>query len=281
MAQEHEMEAEEQDLTPDAAEALEQANKTGRFPVDIDDDDWYSKAVGKRIDKEVSKRKALQDQLLERETEAERLRRELMESRERLNKYETKADEDLDSRAKDLKARRDKALDDGDLNVYNDLNDELMEVKIELRDRVRRPKAEPAAEPEKTRPLRTAKAAEDWLKRNSDWVTADKERADRAALIEQQLFREGYTANDSETYEELDRRLSKREAAADVVDDDDEPAPPPRGSATTGVPRDTAPRTPRNAKVITRGDLQKMATFGLDPNDPKHRKAWLDRNNPI
>lgn len=278
MAQEQEMET-EQDLTPDAAEALEQANKTGRFPVDIDDDDWYSKAVGKRIDKEVSKRKALQDQLLERETEAERLRRELMESRERLNKYEAKADEDLDARAKDLKARRDKALDDGELNVYNDLNDELMEVKIELRDRTRRTKAEP--KPETPRQSQTAKAAEEWLKRNSDWVTTDKERADRAALIEQQLFREGYTANDSSTYEELDRRLNKREAADEVVDDDDEPAPPPRGSATTGVPRDTAPRTPRNAKVLTRGDLQKMATFGLDPNDPAHRKAWLDRNNPI
>lgn len=278
MAQEQEMET-EQDLTPDAAEALEQANKTGRFPVDIDDDDWYSKAVGKRIDKEVSKRKALQDQLEERETEAERLRRELMESRERLNKYEAKADEDLDQRAKDLKARRDKALDDGELNVYNDLNDELMEVKIELRDRTRQPKAEP--KPETPKQSQTARAAEKWLERNSDWVTTDKERADRAALIEQQLFREGYTASDSATYEELDRRLSKRDAADEVVDDDDEPAPPPRGSATTGVPRDTAPRTPRNAKVITRGDLQKMATFGLDPNDPAHRKAWLDRNNPI
>ena len=268
------------DLTPDAAEALDHVNKTGEFPVNIDDDDWYSDAVKKRIGKEVGKRKTLQGQLEEVESDRERLRRELKESREKLSSYEKQADEDLDDRAKDLKARRDKALDDGELGQYNDLNDELMEVKIELRDRARRQKAEPAVEPQTDKP-QTARAAADWLNKNSDWVNTDQEKAAHAAKIEQQLFREGFTADDPDTYKELDRRLSSYDNAP--VDDLEDDTPPQRGSATAGVPRGDASNTPPRGKpgVLTRADLQRMQAVGLDPNDPKHRKGWLDRNKPL
>jgi len=277
---ETEQETQTEDLTPDAAEALEHINKTGEFPVNIDDDDWYSDAVKKRIGKEVSKRKTLQGQVEEIETDRERIRRELKEAREKLSSYEQKADEDLDGRAKSLKERRDKALDDGDLSVYNDLNDELMEVKIELRDRARRPKVQPEPEPRQEQP-KTAQAAADWLKNNSDWVTTDTEKAAHAQRIEQQLFREGYTAADPGTYQELDRRLSAYDN--EPVDDlGDDPEPQPRVGATTGVPRDAGHRQPRSRPgTLTRNDLQRMQAAGLDPNDPKHRKGWIDRNKPL
>ena len=68
----------------------------------------------------------------------------------------------------------------------------------------------------------------------------------------------------------------------DDLDDDDEGDTRSRTSVTTGVPRNTAGRQARrNTNQITRADLQKMQTFGLDPNSPTDRKAWLDRNKSL
>lgn len=264
---------------------------------DTDDDEEYSAKVQKRIGKLVSQRKLVEterDTERDRRTQAERERDEALA---RLAKYEERQDSDLMSRAEDLVKRRDEALDDGDLTTYNQLNDELMEVRWEMRERKNAPRAkapdpEPqqqsrAAEPAAPKPAR-AKAAQDWLDQNSDWIydPSNRERAIQAQRLEAELIGEGYYYDEPELYQELDRRLGKmaQPTAGDgqgIAGETVEPTPQPRQTAQAGTNRDSLPHTPprdRNPAKLTRADLDKMARYGLDPQSPKDRKAWLQRD---
>ena len=269
------------DLSPDAIEAL----RGGMIDDDLTEEEYesYGRKVKKRIDKEVSKRKALEDQLENTETEKQRMARELKEARQRLSEYEENDDKSLADREKDVLERRNKALDAGELPEYNELNDELLDIKMERVRRSNRPKIErePETPPASDKP-KVAKAAQDWID-SQDWINVDEEKTATAAKIERQLKNEGYSYNDPETYKELDRRLAAYDAPP-ATDDDDlglDDDPPPRQTAVGGVNRDTAPRTPRGKGVLTRDDLGRMKRAGFDPSDPSHRKAWLDRNKPL
>jgi hypothetical protein len=279
MPMENEQIEPENDLDPDAQAALE----AGEIDVadNSDDMDSYGPRVQKRISKEVSKRKALEDRLNAVETEKERYARELKEARDKLSSYEKDADEGLDKREAELKARRDAALEQGELTTYNELNDELDEVKWQKRKRAERP-VQPEPEHgtrEATQRPEIAPAAQAWIDRNSDWLQSDEDRKIAAAKIEKQLVAEGYTYQDPETYKELDRRLASY--GSEEAGFEDEVPATPRG-ATSGVPRDTSSNIPRNRKgVLTRDDLSRMKRAGFDPSDPSHRKAWLDRNKPL
>lgn len=284
MAMENEQVAPENDLDPDALEALESGVLDNEISDDDDDTESYGRRVKKRIDKEVSKRKALEDRLSAAEEEKQRVRRELLEARERLSSYEKDADEGLEQREKELKTRRDKALEEGELTTYNELNDELDEVKWQKRTRAQRPvQPEPEHETQEAPPKsNVTPAAQAWIDKNSDWLQSDDDRKIAAAKIEKQLVAEGYTYQDPETYRELDRRLATygNDSLEEYDDDVAQPATP-RG-ATGGVPRDTGSNVPRNRKgVLTRDDLGRMKRAGFDPSDPAHRKAWLDRNKPL
>jgi len=272
----------EDDLTPDAREALE----AGVIDHDEDDDESYGKRVNKRIAKEVSKRKALADRLAETETNAQRIARELKEAKERLSQYEERETEGLDTRAKDLQARRDAALEAGEMGEYNKLNDELTDIRMDMRDR-RRQRAEKPVEIERDEPApRTntsglSKAAAAWVEENEDWLGEDQEKAANAAKIERQLIGEGYKVTDPDLYEELDRRLGGYDKEVEIDDPDDEVEKPRRG-ATPGVSRESGSRRPASRQgALTRTDLQKMKNAGLDPNSPSDRKGWIDRNKPL
>jgi hypothetical protein len=277
------------DLAPDAREALE----SGEFSLDaIDqeahDDDYesYGKKVKKRIDKEVSKRKALADRLAETETNAQRIARELKEAKDKLNQYEERESEGLDTRAKDLQARRDAALEAGEMAEYNKLNDELTDVRFDLRERRRRPPVETKIEVEQEPPPKTntsglSKAAAAWVEDNEDWLGEDQEKAANAAKIERQLINEGYLVTDPDLYAELDRRLSGY-GREEEIDDTDDIVEPPRRGASAGVPRNSGNQRPSSRPgALTRTDLQKMRNAGFDPDNPADRKGWLDRNKPL
>lgn len=263
------------ELDDEAKDALQ----NGELENEHDDED-YGERVRKRINKEVSKRKALAEERDRLAAERERIQRERDEAMSRLAKYEERQDEDLKSKVDDIKARRDKALDEGDLAEYNKLNDELLDARIELRDRSTRRPAPKQEEERDTGHQQIPKASSEWVQSNRDWLMADPANQELAKSIEQKLVRKhgGYT-------NELYRELSKRLAAVsddyvydDVEEDTEEPAP--RGN-TAGVPRDSyddAPSSKRSGGKLTRADLAAMAKFGFDPNSPKDRKAWISRN---
>lgn len=267
--------------------------KNGDY-VNVNDDDWYTKAVKKKIDKHHRRAKDAEDQLAEERAERARLQAEVEASRKRLSQYEDEQDEGLKGRIDDLKSRRDKALDDGELSEYARLNDELTEAKIEQRDRVHRRSAKPAAQDDddhggRGRQQATPKAsgaAQSWGQKHLAWLQQDEANLSLAKSIEAKLARKYRGYDDPEMYRELSKRLAA--ASDDFVDDeggfddeviDDDP-PPRQGGASSGVPRNPGSHDAgsRGSDRLTRNDLSSMAKFGLDPNSPKDRLAWKSRN---
>ncbi|MCW5586585.1 MAG: hypothetical protein KIS75_10675 [Chromatiales bacterium] len=277
------------DLDDDAKAALQNGEvKALEHEAGEETEDDYGERVRKRIGKEVSRRKALESERDQERAERERVQRERDEAMARLSKYEARQDEDLKSKADDLKTRRDKALDEGDLAEYNRLNDELMDTRIELRDRsTRRPaKADDEGGGEQQRQTQqpaASGAGSEWVARNKAWLQADEANVALAKGIEAKLVRKhgGYT-------DELYRELSKRLAAVseDFIDDDGDDLggdfdERPTRSTTVGVPRessDDGQQRRRSGGKLTRDDLTTMSRYGMDPNSPKDRKAWLNRN---
>lgn len=290
------------DLTDEAREAL-QSNPDAFNPRELDGDDdrfdEYGARVKKRISKEVKQRKVIETELQRERSEKERLRAEreqfeaeLREARERLSQFEEREGQTYKSREEDLIARRQAALDDGDLAAVNKLNDELLDVRLHLREKANRPpprKEPPAAAPEAVRP-RVAAATQDWMDKRADRL--DDNLLMRAARIEKELTQDGYKVSDPKLYEELDKRLfpEEYEDAGGLGDeyedlDEDEPAArraPQQRGAVAGVPRDTGGRRATGrSQQLTADDLRKMARWNLDPNNPKDRAAWRNRNNPL
>jgi len=275
------------DLTPDAIEALKSGELAQSGTDDDEDVGEYGQKVQKRIHKEISKRKTWETKYQQKESEAERYKRELKEARDKLAGYETREDESLTNRTKELTERRDAALAAGELTEYNKLNDELTDVKIELRERARMRNRQP--EPEKeddavqtNKASNIAAPAQAWIDENTDWIGKDQKKTATAARLERQLFSEGYSAEDPQTYEELDRRLSALEGGNETEYEEEEEPPQQRLGATSGVPRDTGSRQNRNRSgKLNSDDLRAMRRSGMNPDNPEHRKAWLQRNNPL
>lgn len=253
--------------------AEDQSNEPINHDINIDDDDWYSEAVGKRINKEVWKRKSAETRASEAEDERDDLRKQIAEARERLSSYEDKETENLEQKVKDLTTRRNSALDEGELGQYNDLNDELMEAKIEMRERARqnkKRKEQPRQQEQSAEKTKITEAAQSWIDDNNDWLQDDADKARAAARIERQLVNEGYQTSDSELYAELDRRLSNYGQEETT----------PGYGATPGVVRDSAPPASNGRKTkLTANDFRIMRMTGLDPDNGEHRTAYLQRND--
>jgi hypothetical protein len=290
------------DLTDEAREAL-QSDPKAFDPRELDSDDDrfedYGIRVRTRIKKEVDRRKVIETELQSERSEKERLRAEreqfeaeLREARERLSQFEEREGQTYKSREEDLLARRQAALDDGDLTAVNKLNDELLDVRLKLHEKTNRPaqKREPERQPpqQDVRP-RVAATTQAWMDKRADRL--DDNLLMRAARIEKELTQDGYKVSDPKLYEELDRRLFPEEYddAGGLGDEyealDDEPSAtrqPQQRGAVAGVPRDSGSRRAagRNQQ-LTADDLRKMARWNLDPNNPKDRAAWRNRNNPL
>ena len=283
------------DLDDDAIAALQ----NGELSSDIETetpiyDDKYNVKINKRIGKEVKKRKVLEEELQAERSKNKRLQEEIAESRKVLSSFEDQQDEDLKTKADDIKARRDKALDEGDLNTYKDLNDEWTEAQIELRERSRRPKKQAADNDgqddggKRNGGSGMSEPASDWVSSNSDWLGQDKSKTTRAQEIERALAHEGYSVHDPELYRELDRRLAREfDDNSDLTiggDDDLDDEVDLRGqrqSSSAGVPRETGGDdrpSRRGSQKLTRSDLVSMQKYGFDPNSPTDRKAWINRN---
>lgn len=282
------------DLTPDAIEALRSGELNNQPEGDDDDVGEYGQKVQKRIHKEISKRKTWETKYQQKETEAERYKRELKEARDKLASYETREDESLTNRTKELTERRDAALAAGELAEYNKLNDELTDVKIELRDRARMRRTQQMQQPEKeddavqpNTASNIAAPAQAWIDENTDWIGKNQKKTATAARLERQLFSEGYSAEDPNTYKELDRRLSALEGGSteteyEYEEEGEEGPPQQRLGATSGVPRDTGIRQNRNRSgKLNSDDLRAMRRSGMNPDNPEHRTAWLHRNKPL
>jgi hypothetical protein len=160
-------------------------------------------------------------------------------------------------------------LEIGDYDDLLSIDDELMEIKLQLRQppEPAAPKPTPVElerEPirqvyqEPTPTANTPQAQQDWENSNQ-WIYDEKQkpRLDKANKIFKELLDDGYDLDDPDTFVQLDKRL-KREV------------PPSPGAPDRGQVIGSDSKT-----GFTAEDKRRMAAWGLDPDDPKHRKEWI------
>ncbi|RJQ53483.1 MAG: hypothetical protein C4521_07495 [Actinobacteria bacterium] len=193
-----------------------------------------------------------------------------------VNETQTKAEQELIERKK-------KAIDEGDMSAYDEASEALLQLRLQRNAQTpeRAPDQAKAAEQPAFHP-----AAKAWMDRNA-WFLAqeNKHLARTVAKIEAKLVAPkdkggaGLEYGD-ELYRKIDEELAKLPEFDDVrgvIEDEPEPerpktvvSPPSRG----GEP----PPKPKTGS-LTRYDIQTMRTFGLDPNNVKHRSAYLARKS--
>ena len=126
--------------------------------------------------------------------------------------------------------------------------------------------------------------ADDWMDGHDDWYGARGfERQTRLAnRIDKEVFKDGFSPDTDEYFEELDRRIKEKEPnlfddkdtdADDVTDDKDtrrrrSPVAPVAGA-------DTRRQRSSSSKVeLGEEDFANMRRFNLDPNDPEVLKEY-------
>lgn len=223
------------------------------------DKEEYGKKVQKRIDKEVRKRKVIENKL--------------NEMRERLSKYEQHMVERetsaktsaLNDRLRELEAKRREMIEVGEFD--QSVEDEWIDLKLQQRE-MKRDEPKPAQQNYAQEAPQIPQAQQDWLSAN-DWYAKGGTRARFAnseylAMVQE----EGFEPDDPDTYAELDKRLSSV-APINATEPRQQPAPPPaqpnRGQATRG-----------KSPTFTKADAAKMRGYNLNPDNPEHRKAWLE-----
>jgi hypothetical protein len=275
-----------------------------------EEEEDYGRKVQKRINKLVYERGIAESRAAQERAERERIQQELEETKSRFSKvqetYDAETAESLKKRHAEVRARLKQAIEQADFDAQVELSDELADVRAQMR---RAPQTERGAMPQARDDAgtQTARApqpegqgkrepkpqlsAEDqaWVNSNEKWYGKPgfEYQTHLAQVIGQKLIAEGYTPGE-DFYDELDKRVEAvspdvrdyRKAKARQEDEGRQETRRPRASAA-GPVRGGDEGMPSRGKRLTRQDLESMARYGMDPNSPEHRKAWLNRDEPL
>lgn len=252
------------------------------------EDDGYGERVQKRINKEVARRKAAEEQrqaaedrIAQLEERFAKLSNSLHERDARATEAQAKSEEDrMQAHYEATKLKYRKAVEEVDVEAQAQMLDELLEAREKLsnareRSRIKAESPPPPAEPA-YRPGSAAvpAGAKSWMERNT-WFSDPnalrdpklKARADLALALDSALQIEGFSPHDTEMYDELDRRLNAALGGQRKQKGN--------GGGGVGASYDGGGNDAPGEKRLTREDLENMRNFGFDPNKPADRKAWL------
>lgn len=269
------------DIAAELSDDLDNDGKNKPKKFDDDEAEEYGKKVQRRINKEVQKRKVLEDRLANQEADYER---RMSEFEERFNAQDQENETaSISDKLEDVESRRKEDREVGDYD--QELEDEWFELKSKQRESKKKQnrKPEKKGDPDDANNNADAGRAENpplpeeqkkWLDSNK-WYGQNKSRSDYANREYQLLVSEGYDPDDPDIYEELDMRMSGKAPAntddnVDTGNDERDERPPPPARPNRGDGN-------RNRKkaVFTNADKAKMQEWNLDPSDPVARKAWL------
>ena len=234
---------------------------------EFDDRENFGRKVEKRINKMHAKH---QIELAAQNSRIQALEAELAEARQqRQQEAQQKSETDYTTKSEELKARKIDALDRADHEEVARIDEEIFELKLQARQPATQQqpkqtefKQEAPAPVADTRP----QALLDW-EADNQWVY-DPKHADRKArtnTILKTLYDQGYTADDPDTWDELNRRLVRVKPPA--------PAGVDRGSVILNDSQDVG------AGKLTRADIQTMIGLGLDPDDVNHRVRFAKQRS--
>ena len=237
------------------------------------DEEDYGRRVQKRISKEVAKTHAerVRAEQLQRELALERQLRVELE-----DKYTKASNTGIDALISNKTSEKIILLETGDFSGAAKLDDEIMDLKvrkIRVDDVVRTVPPPPVNVAQTTQVNNSVpEAQQKWLEEN-DWFfnpnKADlKQKADAVYL--KLINEEGFDSDEPETYAELNKRIGVNQPTQSRQRrGNEEPAP-------TGLSPDRGNAIGRQDSVpFSASDAAAMRRYGLDPNNPKARKAWI------
>lgn len=261
-----------------------------------DDEEPYGKRVKRRIDKLTAKMRQY-----EQETNHWKERVAELESKTKakeIAEFQYQAEWSASELTKQIDAARaakKAAIEEGDVDLQIKADEQILELREQLAEKRRlataakeqatqfkesQTEASPApkADTGTTIPDNLPSGTKQWLKANPWFLkNSDPRAVEFARTLDAALQEEGYSPEEPGMYAELDKRLQvlvPRLAKAVKTP----PKPRVAGSSTDGQRADSSAKPSRR---LTSEDLGKMRRYGMNPDKPEHRKAWLHRNDPL
>ena len=261
-----------------------------------DDDDQWSARVKKRIDKEVGRRKALEERFADRERalldQINTLSAEVGAFKTRNAAADAQAAEGtLQAKLHSAKQRLRQAMVDGDDDAAVTATEDIADARVEMREMAARQERQREQQEQQGRQQQTdnqqpqiPETMGKWLKANSWYQSGQNPRAARlAAELFEDIRQDGFDPNDTSTYAELNKRIRAAiPRAADTIKDIESAAPTRRREV--GPPTGTSSADGRAAPVsgerrtFTDQDKARMRAFDIE-DTPENRKIWL-ANHP-
>lgn len=248
---------------------------------DDNDLDQYGQKVQKRIAKEVYKRRSLETSLAEHQAYIAQLHQRLSGIEQRFaGEDQVRQESEAERRLEELRNARRKAYDEGDLDEYEKLDDQYLEARAEVLARKQgqgngprtgQAPATPQAQPGVPEPMAG------WMADNRAWFNNEQGNAAKvrsANAMFDVLIAEGFDQHDPATYAELDRRLTGAGIKAKRSRD-------PMGANSTSR---VSGGGPGGSREFTSEDARIMRKYGMDPNDPRQRKGYMqdkDGSSPL
>ena len=239
------------------------------------EDDYKAADTDGRADESGSDTEALKREVeaLRREHEAARVAEQEAQARARVEAEQQARARELEQKEQALTAKRRKALEEDDLDAFDQIDAELTDVRLERRTMA-------SANTSAVRPAEAdsgmsdvADPAKAWAALHPEFFSDPAFKA-RALEINEALLAEGYKVDDPKLYRELSARLEVKPEKGEK--------PRQRAGAVAGVSRGNGvSQKPASQRKLNGEDLRSMRKYSLDPNNPAHRRAWANRNAPL
>lgn len=275
-------EDEEEDLEDDVDEEQdedEEEDADDDEEAEDDDDEKYSKSVKKRIDRE---RELRQKEKAEADAKLRRMERklELRDAKDELRDFER----DTESKLRKLRKKKVDALEEGETEAAVDVDDEILDLRAELKDRQRRVKElednlEVDDGPDTSG---VPEAGRKWLEKYPEFHT---NRQFNAVVLQadKMVAARGFDKNTEKYYQEIEKIVGiqfpeiVQKRTVKVVKKGERKGKSVVGKTQkAGVERRRSKATvTRKGRIrLTKADQDSMRMFGLDPRNPQHAKEW-------
>ena len=246
-----------------------------------DDTSSYSKRVQKRIEREREARRR-DKEVADRRIRSLEKKVELRDARDEYLKTKTEAE----SKLKALRKQKIEALDEGETEKAVDIDDEILDIKadlkskeIELKQAERDIESTDEPESDSGTPAEGRKFLEKYPQFHSN-----KQFRDVLLLADKAVAARGFDKNTTRYYAEIEKILQPQfpeivKRPTKIVTKPSKKRRSAVGSTTkAGTRRTSASKTRSRRGVVrlTKTDQQQMVIFGMDPTNPVDAKAWAE-----
>lgn len=218
-------------------------------------------------------------------------RAELLEEEVRTLKAAKPEPKAADADEAALLAKKKKALEDADLELFSEVNDQLLELRLKKERETRKPSRVDEEGDEvddrqaRREPPPIDPAAKAWIDEN-DWFAKPENKHLRSAAVQEQnrLIKEEGLKIGPKLYERLNERLRELAEFDEVLGDEpEERKPPPKATEKPPQRRqvvsppsddDDIPSKPKPGQ-LTEHDKRHMRAWRLNPDDPVQRAKYL------